>query len=615
MSLENIISELRTSTSELNQLILISTNNSQTSSITENKKHQLINVIVTHFHTLLSSNFKSKQSFWIFVSKHVNNLVTRFCIMYDDEIEIEGDNIYEKKGKNWILFSLLENSFKHTYNELFEYLEDNQNLDDENANILIKYKNDINDVIKQLNEINFNNIFNPDYENYLDYKNNLKSSDNNSTKNFEIDLGSPIHVKRSFKTSQKINDLDSEFEVLPFIDELEKIPFQSNNENIIIETEEDFDKLELKLNLYEKEEIKKKKEEDFLFEKKADFGPNIVDNFYTFMPRPRNRRVSIFFEDERNSNIFFNSINDDENFINFNNNNDFIRKNSELLLHLKNKSERHLPSDKLYELKNKTIIKKEEIIYNKKKTIITNSHYLYLTQFYQKIFAFKFYNHKLHETITSLKQQNYQCFICLKKFSFLFSLIPLESIYWCSYYLHFVCKNCIAKEYSIIPNMIFNHWNFEKFSVSKKGKQIIESYYKEPIIDIKKNDPILSLIPESIKKLKSDLNNLYDYIKCDENFVLDDIINPKDKYLFLVQNIFSLKDLLDIHNKSFAKKLKEIKNKLIQHIQINNCNICKYEGYICNKCFSEEIIHFYDSDNIIYEKENNICYHKNCQNL
>ena len=144
MSLENIISELRTSTSELNQLILISTNNSQTSSITENKKHQLINVIVTHFHTLLSSNFKSKQSFWIFVSKHVNNLVTRFCIMYDDEIEIEGDNIYEKKGKNWILFSLLENSFKHTYNELFEYLEDNQNLDDENANILIKYKNDIN---------------------------------------------------------------------------------------------------------------------------------------------------------------------------------------------------------------------------------------------------------------------------------------------------------------------------------------------------------------------------------------------------------------------------------------------------------------------------------------
>ena len=516
-----------------------------------------------------------------------------------------GEESYERKGKNWIHFSILEKSFKNSYYEIYEHLEDNGLLGKKD-DILVKYKNEIKIILKELNGIDFNNIYNSDYENYREFLNEIKSNNNNSSKNLETLLGSPILDERRILSEQKKTNKEIIYnDAYELISELEidKIFLKYDNPGNFNDSFS-FDEIDKK-----KEQSIKNKKDDFEFQKAADFGPSIIDNFYTFAPKSKAHRKSIAFEEDKNSNfIITNSINEDE-FCN--NICEFKRGNSDLILHIE-KPERHLPSDNLYDLRNNTINKKEEIIYNKKKTVISNSHYLYLKKYYNNASYFKFYNHNLHEKITSIKQQNYQCFICLKKISNIKGF-PLEPIYWCSYYLHFVCKKCIANEFCIIPNIILNHWNFEKYSVSKKAKQIIETYYKVPIIYLKNNDKILKRIPKSIKNLKTDIKNIYNYIKCDENIVLEDIIIPDYKYLIFEQNIFSLKDLLEIHNKTLIKKLKEIKNKLVNHI-MNECQICKYNGHKCHICSSDEVIYFYDSENIVYKEENNKCYHKKCEN-
>lgn len=605
MSYSQIISELKTTTEHLKQLIISTSDNQLKTAETEKEKTGHLSVIVNHFHTILSSNFKTKKSFWDFISKHVNNEAARFCVMYEED-EID-DNVskHEKKAKNWILFCILEKSFYNTYNELYEYLEDNGKIKNE-KDLLIKYKKDIKNVLKELNEINFNNIFNPDYEKYLEYHNKNNNNINISSKNLESFKGSPILKKKRYvnteqKKEKENNIMESEYESLFF--DIIKIPGKATYDYFFDDNFEIDEKNE------EKEPVIKKKE-SFEFEKKADFGPSIVDNFYNFLPKGRNRRRSIF-EDGLNSNIIINSINEDDIGNSRFNNCEFRREGSGLIFHNENQ-ERYLPSDKLYEIKNKTINKKEEIFYNKKKTLILNSHYFYLTQFYQKATSFKFYNPNLHDKIKSLEQQNYQCFICLKKFRNVLGF-PLEPIYWCSYYLHFICKNCIADECSIIPHLILNCWCFDKCSISKKARNIIGLFYKEPIIYLKKKDLLLKKIPETVIRLKNDITNIYDYIKCDESKIIEDIL-PQHKYLVLKEKIFSLKDLVEIYNRTFIAKLKEIKNKLVNHIT-TECKICKYEGNICSKCFSEEKINFYDSENIVYDKYFSQCYHKKCKNL
>ena len=203
MSYSQIISELKITTEHLKHLIISTSDNQLKTAETEKEKTGHLSVIVNHFHTILSSNFKTKKSFWDFISKHVNNEAARFCVMYEED-EID-DNVskHEKKAKNWILFCILEKSFYNTYNELYEYLEDNGKIKNE-KDLLIKYKKDIKNVLKELTEINFNNIFNPDYEKYLEYHNKNNNNINISSKNLESFKGSPILTKKRYvNTDQK----------------------------------------------------------------------------------------------------------------------------------------------------------------------------------------------------------------------------------------------------------------------------------------------------------------------------------------------------------------------------------------------------------------------------
>ena len=55
-----------------------------------------------------------------------------------------------------------------------------------------------------------------------------------------------------------------------------------------------------------------------------------------------------------------------------------------------------------------------------------------------------------------------------------------------------MCRECISDEYSVIPSFILKHWNFNKFPVSKKAKEILNEWYNKNIIHIKNTDPIFT---------------------------------------------------------------------------------------------------------------------------
>ena len=565
MSDEKLISELTLAFEELKQLVLLTEDKSNMSSITETKKSNLIFTIVNYFYEILSNFFQGGKNYWKFISKHVNGPIITFCKIYEtfdvNELENEIED-YERKGKYWIFFNILENSFLDSMKHIIDYFEENYKKNDDNKEInLIKYKKEILLILKELNNFQFNNIINEDYENYRIYLKQNEPTKQNENKAFN-DNESPILKSSKFDYDEYQSDAYKDIKLL------------------------------LETNIVKTNQMKKP--EEFDSKKYADFAPSIVDNFYNFFPKGKS--INIPSEDS-------NVIIDDFPF------NKEQRRSSGLILNTEAQY-RNLPSDELYGIQGNNYKKNDIFIYNKKEKKISNSLLLYINYFYKKAKYYKFFVRNANEQSISLKQQNYQCFICYKKFS-TFLGFPIEPIFWCSYFMRYVCKNCISNDYSIIPQLILNEWCFDKCSISKRALNFIKLWYDKPIIYLKKKDELLKNIPESVLKLKKELRNIFNYMKCEDVFNFLDKNIPDFKYIVLKEDIFSLKDLIEIHNRTFIKKLKNIKNIFIRHLK-EECLLCKYEGHICLICQNEERIYFYDSEKVIYCKKCKKCFHRNC---
>ena len=565
MSDDKLISELTLAFEELKQLVLLTEDKSNMSSITETKKSNLIFTIVNYFYEILSNFFQGGKNYWKFISKHVNGPIMTFCKIYENidinenENEIED---YERKGKYWIFFNILENSFLDSMKHIIDYFEENYKKNDDNKEInLIKYKKEILLILKELNNFQFNNIINEDYENYRIYLKQNEPTKQSENKAFN-DNESPILKSSKFDYDEYQSDAYKDIKLL------------------------------LETNIVKTNQMKKP--EEFDSKKYADFAPSIVDNFYNFFPKGKS--INIPSEDS-------NVIIDDFPF------NKEQRRSSGLILSTEVQY-RNLPSDELYGIQGNNYKKNDIFIYNKKEKKISNSLLLYINYFYKKAKYYKFFVRNANEQSISLKQQNYQCFICYKKFS-TFLGFPIEPVFWCSYFMRYVCKNCISNDYSIIPQLILNEWCFDKCSISKRALNFIKLWYDKPIIYLKKKDELLKNIPESVLKLKKELRNIFNYMKCEDVFNFLDKNIPDFKYIVLKEYIFSLKDLIEIHNRTFIKKLKNIKNIFIRHLK-EECLLCKYEGHICLICQNEERIYFYDSEKVIYCKKCKKCFHRNC---
>ena len=565
MSDEKLISELTLAFEELKQLVLLTEDKSNMSSITETKKSNLIFTIVNYFYEILSNFFQGGKNYWKFISKHVNGPIITFCKIYEtfdvNELENEIED-YERKGKYWIFFNILENSFLDSMKHIIDYFEENYKKNDDNKEInLIKYKKEILLILKELNNFQFNNIINEDYENYRIYLKQNEPTKQSENKAFN-DNESPILKSSKFDYDEYQSDAYKDIKLL------------------------------LETNIVKTNQMKKP--EEFDSKKYADFAPSIVDNFYNFFPKGKS--INIPSEDS-------NVIIDDFPF------NKEQRRSSGLILNTEAQY-RNLPSDELYGIQGNNYKKNDKFIYNKKEKKISNSLLLYINYFYKKAKYYKFFVRNANEQSISLKQQNYQCFICYKKFS-TFLGFPIEPVFWCSYFMRYVCKNCISNDYSIIPQLILNEWCFDKCSISKRALNFIKLWYDKPIIYLKKKDELLKNIPESVLKLKKELRNIFNYMKCEDVFNFLEKNIPDFKYIVLKEYIFSLKDLIEIHNRTFIKKLKNIKNIFIRHLK-EECLLCKYEGHICLICQNEERIYFYDSEKVIYCKKCKKCFHRNC---
>lgn len=94
-----------------------------------------------------------------------------------------------------------------------------------------------------------------------------------------------------------------------------------------------------------------------------------------------------------------------------------------------------------------------------------------------------------------------------------------------------------------------------------------------------------------------------------ENFVKETL--GKYEYFALKENIFSLKDLIDINEYTLLNKLKDFFTQFEEHV-LSKCETCNYKGGRCMMCMSEEIIFAYNVESVLYCNECKKLFHKKC---
>lgn len=633
MESTEVLNKLENEITQLNQIYMSSflyEDSKVKRTNTEKKETFLISKIVKYFHKILShklnNNLKKSinkenknNNYWNYISKHFHKTQeVRFCQSYeneDSEKNIENaEDSAKKKGKKWIYFCILEESLSKYINEIYK-----QGLDAlyyEKESLLRKNKSEIIKLLKELQEIHFINIMNEEYDKYIKF---LKKHKSKSLTKYESKDSSTINNNKKTFISQKslttsswdkisskeINQNRKPNKIYSLFSNESRININYFQSEFICKEDEEMlfpEQMEII-----PENPKKEEESDkiFIIKKytKIPFSQSVIDNFYTFKEK----------KDEDNNFFYSNSIKSIHNILHkdSSDSNIIIRKeenkNSELILNPKISI--YLPTDNLYKEKEKKL-KLEEYYERNDSENISNSSLLYLNNFYKKEFYYQFYKLNLKYRPISIKEQNYQCYICYKRIE-IFLGFP-KQIFWCSYYMRYVCNDCIDEEFSFIPNLILKKWCFDKFSISKKAKNNLSLWYNKPVIYLQENDILLRKnILNIVINIKKIFNNIFDYMKCKNKFIIIEDIFGEYEYLVLKEYLFSLRDFVEINNRKFFKKLKEFKNKLLKHI-LHDCPYCKYEGETCIHCSSNEKIFLYDTEKVYYCHICNKSFHKKC---
>ncbi len=143
--------------------------------------------------------------------------------------------------------------------------------------------------------------------------------------------------------------------------------------------------------------------------------------------------------------------------------------------------------------------------------------------------------------------------------------------------MRFICQDCACDEYSVIPSFIIKFWNFKKFPISKAAKELLTQWYDKPVIHIKQKDPVIkeSTLLHTAILFKRKIHKIFDLMKCEqaETFVFNTL--GTYKHFVLRENLFSLKDLVDIYEYRLISKLKDFLNKFEKHI-LKECSVIIY---------------------------------------
>jgi hypothetical protein len=171
---------------------------------------------------------------------------------------------------------------------------------------------------------------------------------------------------------------------------------------------------------------------------------------------------------------------------------------------------------------------------------------------------------------------------------------------FCYYFGHYYCTSCHTGQTSVLPSQIIRHWNFSRYSVCDHAITLLQGKSKKPLIDLSIHNPEIYENPQlpfqRIRKMREKLMFQSDYINsCKRQEELQKILGDK-KHFFESVHIYSLADLFEIHGGTLIPAIEAISARVTSHIM--TCDHCTAKAFICEICYSKELLFPFEFEKI-----------------
>ncbi|WKY07936.1 hypothetical protein Q1695_007436 [Nippostrongylus brasiliensis] len=196
-----------------------------------------------------------------------------------------------------------------------------------------------------------------------------------------------------------------------------------------------------------------------------------------------------------------------------------------------------------------------------------------------------------------LEAQKYRCFGCGIRVEKEY----LKRVKFCDYYGKVFCQCCHQGLRSIIPARILHTWNFNEFPVCDIAFHFLLEVRDVPAIHVN------SVAPQMVEKirvlkhvisLREKLSYMWDFVReCPEaentetkNGHLRTLFTSIEQHLLTSHDLFSLSDLVRVHNKDMSSLLEPIAHFARAHIEA--CEHCRQYAATCVYCGDEKELLF-----------------------
>lgn len=152
----------------------------------------------------------------------------------------------------------------------------------------------------------------------------------------------------------------------------------------------------------------------------------------------------------------------------------------------------------------------------------------------------------------------------------------------------------------MIPARVVLNWEFTLYPVSVQSSEILAGLLRRPIMNITAwNSLLFKHVPElyELQQVRTKFQNMKGFfLTCrlakTEPFFPDFI--DRHHYLDSIQ-LYTLLDLIDLHEGTLLPSLHELKAKCEYHIR-NTCKLCQNKGFFCELCKLNKIIYPFDAN-------------------
>lgn len=211
-----------------------------------------------------------------------------------------------------------------------------------------------------------------------------------------------------------------------------------------------------------------------------------------------------------------------------------------------------------------------------------------------------------------LDTQDYQCKQCNNTIGTTASKFKV-----CAFSGEYFCTSCMDPNVFMIPARVVHNWDFHRYSVSKRVGLFLLEFQHQPLINLKKMNPLIySGISEmaELQILRIQLNFLRAYLfTCREPVIeeLQKLVWPRE-YLYDHVHVYSISDLAQICNGSLASQLQKIITFAQNHVK--DCWLCSQKGFICEVCKNPKILYPFNIDSTYRCEACSSVFHSKCLN-